>query len=187
MVNESVYLGSLISNNFDTSIEIKRRILTAQRSYFAIRHLLTSKRISRSAKLTLKTLIRPVALYGSESWNMTAADENAIGIFERNNKVLWVIYGPKREGYLYKSRSNAEFYQLFREADIVKRININRLRWAGHVVRRTVDAPLKWVFQSDFVDGKRERGQPKKSWKEAVDRDSTALGLENWPKGQRSK
>jgi len=30
------------------------------------------------------------------------------------------------------------------------------------------------------VDGKRSRGRPKNSWKEAVDRDSIALGIGNW-------
>ena len=46
VVNEFVYLVSIISNNYDTTLEIKRRILTEQRA-FSIRHLLTSKRISR--------------------------------------------------------------------------------------------------------------------------------------------
>jgi hypothetical protein len=179
VVSEFVYLGSIISNNFDTSIEIKRRILAAQRAYFGVRHLLTSKRIARHAKLVMyKTLIRPVALYGSESWNMTMSDENAIGVFER--KILRVIFGPKREGDLFRSRSNAELYQLFNEADIVKRVRVNRLRWAGHVVRRPAEAPLNKVFKSDFVDGKRSRGRPKNSWREAVDRDSIALGIGNW-------
>jgi len=160
-------------------MEIKRRILAAQRAYFSIRHLLTSKRISRHAKLEMyKTLIRPVAMYGSESWTLTAADEHAIGVFER--KILRAIFGPKKEEELYKCRSNIELYQLFREADIVKRIKVNRLRWAGHVIRRPVEAPLNKVFKSDFVDGKRSRGRPKNSWKEAVDRDSTALGIGNW-------
>jgi len=57
---------------------------------------------------------------------------------------------------------------------------VNRLRWAGHVIRRPVEAPLNKVLKSDFVDGKRSRGQPKNSWREAVDRDSIALGIENW-------
>jgi hypothetical protein len=179
VVNDFVYLGSIISNNFDTSIEIKRRILAAQRAFFSIRHLLTSKRISRRAKLEMyKTLIRPVVMYGSESWNMTVADEQAIGVFER--KVLRTIFGPRKEGDLFKCRSNAEVYQLFREADIIKRIKVNRLRWAGHVVRRPVEAPLLKVFKSDFVDGKRSRGRPKNSWKEAVDKDSIAFGIGNW-------
>ena len=179
VVNDFVYLGSIISNNHDTTMEIKRRILAAQRAYFAVSHLLKSRKISRYAKLTMyKTLIRPVVLYGSESWNMTLADEHAIGVFER--RILRVIYGPKKEGELFKCRSNAEVYQLFREADIVKRIKVNRLRWAGHVIRRPVDAPISKVLKSDFVDGKRSRGRPKNSWREAVDRDSTALGIGNW-------
>ena len=36
------------------------------------------------------------------------------------------------------------------------------------------------VYKSDFVDGKRSRLRPKNLWKEAVDRDSTALGHGNW-------
>ena len=99
-------------------------------------------------------------------------------LFER--KVLRKIFEPKKEGELFKSRSNAELYQLFKEADIVKRVKINRLRWAGHVVRRPVEAPVNKVFQSNFVDGKRSRGRPKNSWREAVDRDSITLGLGNW-------
>ena len=148
-------------------------------AYFSIRHLLTSKRISRNAKLTMyKTLIRPIVQYGAESWNMTLADENAIGVFER--KILRSIFGPKKEGDLYKCRSNAEIYQLYRDADIVKRIKVDRLRWAGHVIRRPVEAPLNKVFKSDFVDGKRSRGRPKNSGKETVDRDSVAFGIGNW-------
>lgn len=181
VVNDFVYLGSIISNNFNTTLEIKRRILAAQRAYFAVRHLLTSKKISRHAKLIMyKSLIRPVALYGSESWNMTLADEQAVGVFER--RILRTIFGPKKEGELFKSRSNEELYQLFREADIVKRIKVNRLRWAGHVVRRPVEAPLNKVFKSDFVDGKRTRGRPKNSWREAVDKDSKEFGIRNWQK-----
>ena len=90
VVNDFVYLGSIISNNFDSPMEIKRRILAAQPAYFSIRYLLTLKVIARRSKLVMyKALIRPVALYGSESWNMTLADENAIGVFER--KVLRTI------------------------------------------------------------------------------------------------
>jgi len=116
---------------------------------------------------------------------MTVADENSMGVFER--KVLRTIFGPKREGDLYKSRSNAELYQLFNEADIVRRIKVNRLRWAGHVVRRPVEAPINKVFKSDFVDGKRSRGRPKNSWKEAVDRDSIAFGIDNWQVGANDR
>jgi hypothetical protein len=41
-----------------------------------------------------KTLIRPVVLYGSESWTLTKADEEKLSTFER--KILR-IYGPTCE------------------------------------------------------------------------------------------
>jgi hypothetical protein len=53
----------------------------------------------------------------AESWNMTAAGEFAIRVFERKN--LRAIFEPKKEGDLYKRKSNDDVYQLFRETDIV--------------------------------------------------------------------
>jgi hypothetical protein len=39
-----------------------------------------------------KTLIRPVVLYGCESWTLTKTDDGKISITER--KILRTIYGP---------------------------------------------------------------------------------------------
>ena len=44
-------------------------------------------------------------------------------------------------------------------------------------MRRPLEAPLNKIFKSDFVDGKRTRRRPNYSWKEAVDRNSIALGI----------
>ena len=43
-----------------------------------------------------------------------------------------------------------------------------------------MEAPLNKVLKSGFVDGKRSRWRSKNSWREAVDRDSIALGIGNW-------
>jgi hypothetical protein len=59
--------------------------------------------LSRYSKVKIyRTLIRPVVTYGSETWTMSAADENALRVFER--KVLWRIYGPVREGERWRMR-----------------------------------------------------------------------------------
>jgi hypothetical protein len=49
-------------------------------------------------------------------------------------------------------------------------------------VRRPAEAPLNKFFKADFVDGKRSRGRPKNSRKEAVDRDSKTLSIGDWQK-----
>ena len=38
-------------------------------------------------------------------------------------------------------RFSSELYELLNDMDVVQRINIQRLRWLGHVVRMEEDAP----------------------------------------------
>jgi hypothetical protein len=52
------------------------------------------------------------------------ADENAIDVFER--KILRAIFGPKNEGDLFRSRNNAELYQLFNEESTSQQITLGR-------------------------------------------------------------
>jgi hypothetical protein len=47
-------------------------------------------------------LIRPVLLYGSETWVLTKREENQLLVFER--KVLRTICDPKIENGVYKRR-----------------------------------------------------------------------------------
>jgi Reverse transcriptase (RNA-dependent DNA polymerase) len=181
VVNEFVYLGSLVNSDFSTTDEVRRRILAGLRAYFSLKHLLASKKLTRTTKISIyKALIRPVVLYSSETWNTTQADEEAMAVFER--KVLRTIYGPIKEGEIYRIRHNDELYQLFREADIVRILKINRVRWAGHVIRRPEDAPVHATLKADFNDGKRSRGRQKSSWIDNVDKDAEVLGIREWRK-----
>jgi hypothetical protein len=52
-----------------------------------------------------KTLIRPVAMYGSESWNMTAADEHSIGVFKRKETFISAVVMPECISFFEKLTS----------------------------------------------------------------------------------
>jgi hypothetical protein len=87
VVKEFVYLGSLTTPTNDVSLEIQRRIQTANRCFFGLRKNLQSRYLSRQTKFTIhKTLIRPVLLYGSETCVLTKREENQFLVLER--KVL---------------------------------------------------------------------------------------------------
>jgi hypothetical protein len=87
VVKEFVYLGSLMTPTNDVRLEIQRRIQTANRCSFRLRKHLQSSRLSLQTKFTIhKTLIRPVLLYGSETWVLTKREEKQLLVFER--KVL---------------------------------------------------------------------------------------------------
>jgi hypothetical protein len=94
VIKEFAYLGSLMIPTNDVSLEIQRRIQTANRYFFGLRKHLQSSQLSRQTKFTIhKTLIRPGLLYGSETWVLTKREENQLLVFER--KVLRTICGPK--------------------------------------------------------------------------------------------
>ena len=42
-----------------------------------------------------RTIILPVVLYGCETWSLTLREERGLRVFE--NRVLWRIFGPKRD------------------------------------------------------------------------------------------
>jgi hypothetical protein len=126
------YLASVLNNENWVTEEINRRIMAGHRAYFANVKLLKSIFLSRHSKVTIyRTLIRPVVTYGSETWIMSTADENALRVFER--KVL------RRGGERWRIRSNRELEEILKGEDIVRFVKSQRLAWLGHVKRMGVE------------------------------------------------
>jgi hypothetical protein len=89
-----------------------------------------------------KTIIRPVVVYSSETWTLTAKDESNLRIFER--QILRKIYGPVNIDNTWRIWNNMEIDKLIEGADIVRFIKAQRIKWLGHIQR--------WVKQ-DQLDG----------------------------------
>ncbi|XP_052563032.1 LOW QUALITY PROTEIN: uncharacterized protein LOC120414040 [Culex pipiens pallens] len=80
-----------------------------------------------------KSLIRPVVLYGHETWTMLEEDLRALSVFER--RVLRTIFGGVFGNDGWRRRMNHELAQLYNEPSIRKVAKAGRLQWAGHVAR----------------------------------------------------
>src|SRR5450830_141447 len=123
VVDEFVYLGSLVTADNDTSREIRRRIISGSRAYYGLHKQLRSNRLIPRTKCTLyNTLIRPVVLYGHETWTMLEEDLRALGVFER--RVLRTIFGGVQEDGVWKRRMNHELAQLAGEPSIREPIRV---------------------------------------------------------------
>jgi hypothetical protein len=176
-VNSFVYLGTLITAD-NISAEINNRITLANRSYFGMVNMLKAKNINRKQSVAIyKTLIKPVLMYGAETWVLSKADELRLGVFER--KILRRIYGPICEEATRRSRYNEELYCLYDETDLVTTIKITRLRWAGHIVRMQDNLPFKKITL-DKLEGRRPAGRPNLRWMDGVMRDAEKLGVRKW-------
>ena len=102
----------------------------------------------------------------------THADEKKLRTFE--NKVLRKTYGPIYVGYWRRSY-NTELDNLFQEQDIVKPINISRLRWLGHL-RRMTNNPLARRKNR----GRRRVGRPCLLWMGGLTEDLHRMRISNW-------
>jgi hypothetical protein len=143
----------------DVGLEMQRRIHTANRRFFGLRKHLQSSHLSCQTKLTIhKTLIRPVMLYSSETWVLTASEENQLLVFER--KVLRTISGSKIENDVYRRRYHHEFEREFDSPNVLNVTKTSRLRYAGHMIRRPEDLPQKALFRAKPI-GRRNQGRPK--------------------------
>jgi hypothetical protein len=120
---------------------------TANRCFFGLCKHLQSSHLSRQTKFTIhKTLIRPVLLYGSETWVLVNRDENQLLVFER--KVFRTICGTKTENGVYRRRYN---HELDKEFDSPNGLNVRKtstLHYADHMIRQPEDLPQKALFRA---------------------------------------
>jgi len=76
--------------------EIKERIAAGNRSFFVIKKIFRSELITRKTKERLyHTVIRPVAVYGSECWVLTEIIKRKLLVFE--GRLLRRIFGPTQK------------------------------------------------------------------------------------------
>lgn len=173
-VTDFKYLGTNINNRNNMHNEIKLRIASGNKGYYALAKLLKSKLLSRKSKEYLySSFLRPVLTYGCETWSVTKGDEEKLSIFER--KVLRRIYGPVIENGEYRRRTNQEVYQMFNKPIISSYLKSKRLEWAGHIWRS--DGIAKDIFIGR-LNGKRPRGRPRQRWEDRVKTDLTEVSEE---------
>ena len=82
IIQNKLYLLHLQENKMN--IEIAEKIAKGNKAYYANSKLIKSKLLKKNTKMKIyKTMIRPVITYSSETWTLTAKDENNLRIFER--------------------------------------------------------------------------------------------------------
>ena len=72
---------------------------------------------------------------------------------------------------------NVVIRDLAKVAPIEGNMSESRLRWFGHVKRRSMVAPVRRCELIDVPGGKRGRGRPKKSLDEVIREDFKVVGL----------
>ncbi|GFT69114.1 uncharacterized protein TNCV_3905011 [Trichonephila clavipes] len=108
---------------------------------------------------------------------MSRTDEIMISIYER--KILRFIFGGIQENEIWCRRSYLELCQSYKESDIVNFIKIQRIKWAGQVVRMDENRTTKTIFNAQPI-GTRRKGRPSLRWIGGLEKDLLVLRTKNW-------
>jgi hypothetical protein len=99
------YLRSILNADNKMNIEIYERITKGNKAYYSNAKLIKSKFLKKSAEMKIyKTMIRPVVRFSSQTWTVTAKDENNLRIFER--QILSKIFGTVNIDSIWRIRNN---------------------------------------------------------------------------------
>ena len=95
-VEEFKYLVTTLTNQNTIQEEIKSQSKSGNVCYHSVQNFLSSRLLSKNLKTKIyRTIIRPLVLYGCETWSLTLREEYRLRVFE--NRVLRRIFGPRRD------------------------------------------------------------------------------------------
>ena len=106
----------------------------------------------------------PTVMYGSESWDMKVTERQKLNVFEM--KCLRSMTGVSR---LDRVRNEVVRARTGVRRELAARVDVNVLRWFGHVERMDNERLLKKVMNAK-VDGRNARGRPRFGWMDGVKR-----------------
>ncbi|GFY32698.1 uncharacterized protein TNCV_4638041 [Trichonephila clavipes] len=79
----------------------------------------------------------------------------------------------------WRRSSNLELYRSYKESDIVNFIKIQRIKWAGHVIRMNKDCTTKKIFNAQPT-GTRRKGSPNLRGFDGLEKNLLVLRTRNW-------
>jgi len=107
-------------------------------------------------------------LHGSETWPVRK--ENVVALQRAEMRMVrWRMCGVKLKDRL----PSKELRERLGVGDIALILQLNRLHWYGHVLRKGDYDWVKKCMEYE-VEGSRPRGRPKRTWKEVVREDCQA-------------
>ncbi|XP_070056794.1 uncharacterized protein [Nicotiana tomentosiformis] len=166
------YLGSIIQGNVEIDEDVTHHIGAGWMKWRLASGVFLDKNVALRLKGKFyKVVFRSTMLYGEECWPVKNSHTLKLKVAEM--RMLRWMCGHTR---LDKIR-NEVIREKVRMAPVEDKMWEARLRWFGHVNRRSIEAPVRTCEQLGSVGSRRGRGRSKKSWGELIRRDIALLEL----------
>ena len=167
------HLGVNVGETNLQEVEIGNRIAKYNRNTGLLCPLLRDANIPRKCKIIIyQSILKPILLYGSEVWSLTAKTESKLRAAEM--RVLRMIKGVTRREKIRNTIIRREL----NVTSLLEEVERKQLRWYGHVMRME-DGKKAKKYLNWKPEGKRPVGRPRKRWMEgikaAIERRGTSL------------
>ena len=164
VVKTFVYLGSTVSQNVQLDCEISARIQKASAAFGELTDRVWSQHniTPRTKIMVYMAFVLKSLLYCCETWTTYAHHIKTLERFHQKClryilKIKWQAMVPDTEVL-----ERADVYS------IESLILLDRLRWAGHLVRLDDTRIPKQLFYGEIRGGKRRTGRPKLRFKDVL-------------------
>lgn len=162
-VDEYCYLGQIISPINQTTKEINKRIASGWRRYWSLKEIVKSKVHNMSTKRKVfNTCILPCISYGCETWSLTKHHRDKLEKCQRAMERS--MTGVRRQDRI----SNVDLRTKTKLTDILERIDLQKWRWTGHMLRSRQEKWSQIITQWYPRDGKRRRGRQQMRWEDEL-------------------
>jgi hypothetical protein len=165
------YLGDMLGCGGGAIDAVRTRVRCAWGKFRELSPILTLRGMSLKMKGKIyRACVQSVLVYGSETWALKVSDTQQLERTERM-MVRWMC------GVSLKDRiCSQKLLDRLGIVGVAERVVRSRLRWFGHVERKSDD---DWVLKCRemSVAGARRRGRGRKTWMECVEEDMHRLHL----------
>ena len=162
-VDQFKYLGSIIAADGGVEADVSHRVSEGCKVLGAMNGVIRNRGLGMKVKRALyEKVIVPTVTYGSELWGMKESERRKLNVFEM--RCLRSMCGVTR---LDRIRNEEVRERSGVRKELADRVDINVLRWFGHVERMDDERLLKKVVNAR-VDGRGARGRPKFGWMDGV-------------------
>ena len=153
-VTQFTYLGAVFTNNYDDSVEIKRRIGIAKNATISLTKIWKNRSIDLKTKMRLlNTLVFSIASYGAECWVLKKSDEKRIQSFE-----MWCYRRLLQISWTDRITNEEVLQRINCQERLLNTLNARKLTFIGHILRSN---GLDKRLLTGMVLGNRGRGRPK--------------------------
>ena len=162
-VDQFKYFGSIIAANGGVEAYLGQRVNEGRRVSGALKGVIKNGGLGMNVEEVLyEKVVGPTVLYGSELWGMKETERQKLNVFEM--KCLRSMTGVSQ---LDKVRNEVVSKRTGVRRKLAARVDMNVLRWSGHMERMDNENLLKKVMNIK-VDGRRMRIRPGTGWMDGV-------------------